>query len=114
MALSKTVPIGTIARAETKLQRHFDRNHDSFLSRREYELLRTHLYQRFPLAQKISEKAYDLDDDGMLEPFEAALYSREKGTPSFKKRLLAYKQKRREQRREERGNRLTPQRRPLY
>lgn len=122
VSAAKAPPIGSVACAKTSLQRHFDLNKDQYLSRYEYELMRTHLIRKFPLAIKISEKAYDFDQNAMLEPYEAGLFKKEKGTTAFKNRIKEFKLRLREEKKHSKdtgvmtvpGNSVLPGYRPRF
>lgn len=76
---------GTMQKVKGKVQRHFDRDEDGYLSRYELALYQTHLLFGYPLAKKKKQIPYDFNQDFMLQPYEMKQYLKDKKEDNLKK-----------------------------
>ncbi len=68
-----------------KVARHFDRDNDGYLNMVEAAFCRTHLRFGYPLVKKRKQRAYDTNQNAMLEPDEWRAFSLDKQAGALKK-----------------------------
>jgi len=85
LAHSKKLHKRSLVKKQVKLEKHFDLNKDKKLSLHEKGLIRTYKRFEWHLARTKVQKLYDLNHDGMLQPFEYKQYKEKK---KIDKRLI--------------------------
>lgn len=78
------VVITSLSKPKGKVEKHFDKDKDGFLSPYERMLLRTHVIYRYPLVKKKKQRPYDVNRSLMLEPAEYKRYLQDEATGKLK------------------------------